>query len=44
MWGPAIELALEGPPLVPLMEVPNEESGATPVQEDGAIADDNAME
>ena len=39
--GPAIELALEGPPLGPLMGALNEESGATPVQEDGAMADDN---
>ena len=38
-WGPVIELAPEGPPLVPLTEAPNEESGAAPVQEDGAMVD-----
>ena len=40
-WGPAIEPAPEGPPLAPLMEAPNEESGATLAQKDGAKAYDN---
>ena len=43
-WGPAIEPALEGPPLAPLGEVPEEETGATPVEEGGATADDDAAE
>ena len=43
MWELAIELALEGPPLAPLMEVLEEETGAILVQEDGAIVDDEAM-
>ena len=44
MWGPAIEPALEGPPLAPLVGVPNEESGALLVQEGGAVVDDDAVE
>ena len=43
-WGPAIEPALEGLPLVPLMEVPIEESGAALAQEDDAVVDDEAVE
>ena len=43
MWGPAIEPAPEEPPLVPLMEVPNEESGDALVQ-GSATVDDNAVE
>ena len=43
MWRPAMNLVPEGPPLVPLMEVPNEESGATQVQEDCTMVDDAAM-
>ena len=43
MWGPAIELVPEGPPLAPLMEALNEKSGTMPVQEDGAMVDDNAI-
>ena len=41
MWGPAIELAPKEPPLAPLMGVPNEESGAAPMQEHDATADDD---
>ena len=44
VWGLAIELAPEGLALAPFPEVPNKESGTVPVQEDGATADDNAME
>ena len=43
-WGPAIELAPEGPPLAPLMEAPEEESGTALAQEDGATVDNDAME
>ena len=43
-WGPALEPVPEGLPLVPLTEVPIKESGAMPVQEDGAMADNEAME
>ena len=44
MWGAALELALEGPPLAPLMEVLIEESGITLMQEDDATVDDEAAE
>ena len=44
MWGLVIEPAPEGPPLVPIMGAQNEEIGTMPVQEDGAMADDNAVE
>ena len=44
MWGLAIELAPEGPPLVPLTEAPNEEIGTAPVQEGGTTVDDNVVE
>ena len=43
-WGPAIEPAPEGPPLAPLGEAPYEEIGATPAQEGGAMADNDAAE
>ena len=43
-WGPAIEPALEGPPLAPLGEAPLEEIGAMPVEEGGAAVDDDATE
>ena len=42
MWGLTIEPVPEGPPLAPLTEVLNEESGTALVQEDGATADDDA--
>ena len=43
-WGPALILVQEGLPLAPLKEVVAEveENGATPVQEDSAIAEDDA--
>ena len=41
-WGPEPVLAQEGPPLVPLMEVLNEESGTALVQEDGAMVGNEA--
>ena len=37
-WGLAIEPALEGPPLVPLGEAPEEETGTTSAEEGGAAA------
>ena len=43
-WGLAIEPAPEGPPLVPLGEVPEEETGAALAAEVGATADDDAAE
>ena len=43
-WEPAIEPAPEGPPLVPLGGVLEEETGATPVEEGGAMADVDAVE
>ena len=43
MWGLTIEQAPEGPPLAPLTEALNAESGAVLAQEDGAAADDDAM-
>ena len=44
MGGPAIEPALEGPPLAPLIEALIEESGTAPAQVGGATVDDNATE
>ena len=41
MWGLAIEPAPEGPPLVPLGEVPYKETSTTSVQKGGAMADDD---
>ena len=41
-WEPEPILAQESTPLVPLAAVLEEESGATPVQEDGAAAKDDA--
>ena len=43
MWGLAIEPVPESPPLAPLMEALNEESGTTLAQEDGAAVDNDAM-
>ena len=43
-WGPAIEPAPEGPPLAPLGEAPEEETGAALAEEGGAAADDDAAE
>ena len=43
MWGPAVEPVSEGPPLVPLTEALYEESSIALAQEDGAMADNDAM-
>ena len=43
MWGLELILVQEGPPLVPLTEVLEEESGSRLVQEDGAMVDDAAV-
>ena len=42
MWAPEIEPAPEGPPSVPLKEVPNEESSTALAQEDSAMVADDA--
>ena len=39
-WGPAVELAEEGPPLSPLGPGPMEVDGAKQVPEDGAMAEE----
>ena len=40
LWGPAVELAQEGPPLSPLGPGPMEVDGAEQVPEDGAAMED----
>ena len=39
-WGPAVELAEEGPPLLPLGPGPMEVDGAKQVPEDGATVEE----
>ena len=41
-WGPEPILAQEGPPLVPLTEALEEDSGTTLAQEDGTMVEDDA--
>ena len=41
-WGPEPILVQEGPPLAPLLKVPEEESGIVLAQEDGATMEDDS--
>ena len=41
-WGPELQLVQEGPPLSPLQAEPMDLDGTKQVQEDGAMAEEDA--